>query len=906
MKNEPFNTSVREPEAAGPAEPEDLAPFGLEGPDDAWLEQFRAADVCSTLGTLGAYVIIEEIAGGGQGVVYRARQPGTGRDVAIKRLRSAALASAGARERFEREIATAAGLRHANIVRVFGVEVVERQPLLILEWIEGRPLNAWARGAPSSKEGVRERIRAFIKVCQAVHHAHQRGIIHRDLKPSNILVDASGEPHVLDFGLATVLTTEGTEGTERTTEVGEQFVGTPIYASPEQLSDPSAIDIRTDVYSLGVILYELLTGGRPYGGGGTLAEARRVVGVSDVPRPSSRSAAVDRELDAIVLKALAREPDARYASVEALSGDLQRYLSGEPVLAHPRSRWYVLRKMMLRNRTAAALSAGIFVVAVAFGVVSTVLAARLAERQRAAARAQEDEARARHVAQRVSDFLQSTLAGAGPAQRGPDTTLIDALHEAGRRAERELAGEPEVAAEVYFTIGRTLRSLWMSEALPHLRRAVELKRQVLGDRHPQVAACLSVLGTALSNRRDPEAVAVQQEALSIRRQLYGEEHPDVAESRMRLAYALFHTPPARWDEAARLFDEALALYRRLPDAAPRDLACCLHNYGYMRYKQSRTREALPMYREALHLLRDAKDDPYYVECLYGYAFLLAYVGLYDECVATLDEAIPMVHRSYGESRTHALLHRRATAHLQLGNVLAARADAVAAIELRCRILAGESPEDDSGLSAVAMSLHRLGGDESAELDVERVVGALTSVGADTRAKLLDDIRVLAEVEGRRQPEAAEALLNGVLAITRSAGDDGRADTAEVLATMAEVQLARGDAIGAERTWRECLAVRESLDSIGRGPLAAAGGGLGEVLTAQGRYEEAEPLLIDCYEHRRNAHGDACERTRQDVERLAVLFEAWGRKESAAEYRADVAECLALKQSLAAQTSPLKP
>src|SRR5688572_13486081 len=326
----------------------DSSLFGFDS--EEWIERLRSARTAEELGTLGPYEILGEVGRGGQGVVFRARQPGTGRPIALKRLLAGSLASEATLRRFEREVEAAVAMSHPGIVTVYGVELIDGSPVLAMEWVEGVELTRWAEGRSRA-----EILGVFLLVCDAVQHAHQRGVLHRDLKPSNVLVDGSGRPRVLDFGLAKLVADPRASVTSN-----GQFVGTPAYAAPEQVLGTD-VDARADVYSLGAMLFEMLTARRVIEGEGFSALAH-AVGHEPPPRPSSFERSIPRELDAIVLQALARERETRYQSVDALSADVRRYLAGEAVLAHPPGAWYLLRKLVARNRVAAALAA-LFVVA---------------------------------------------------------------------------------------------------------------------------------------------------------------------------------------------------------------------------------------------------------------------------------------------------------------------------------------------------------------------------------------------------------------------------------------------------------------------------------------------------------------------------------------------------------------
>lgn len=362
------------PPAAGPL-PRAL---GFDLSDDGWLRLVGIYRNPENLGSLGEYQLETELGRGGQGVVYRAVQPRTGRIVAIKRLTSIAGGSASFQSRFDREIRVSAALNHPNIVGVHGSDVVDGNVLLIMEYIPGVPFDRWVvsgSDAVSRRRDILDILPVFEKICAALTHAHQRGVIHRDLKPSNVLVDAGDEPHVLDFGLARLLSPFANDTTFRSHTTG--FLGTPAYAAPEQFGEGDGeIDVRTDVYSLGCMLYQALTGKLPYGDTKSFGAMVRAIQDDDPPRPSGLCAGLDREVDVIVLRALAKRKDDRYPSVEALKEDLRRYRVGLPVIAHPPSACYQARKLIRRHRVAFLFSSTLLGLIITFAVVAGVLAVR--------------------------------------------------------------------------------------------------------------------------------------------------------------------------------------------------------------------------------------------------------------------------------------------------------------------------------------------------------------------------------------------------------------------------------------------------------------------------------------------------------------------------------------------------
>lgn len=303
------------------------------------------------------YDIQKQIGRGGMGIVYKALQVSTKRVVALKLLLEGPFASDMARRRFEREVALSAALKHNNIIPIYDSGNVDGRMYYAMEYIFGTSLTDHLK---INKPDLRQRMQIFIKICGAVSHAHQRGVIHRDLKPTNILVDGTNEPHVLDFGLAKA----GMFG-DPTASMTAQIVGTPAYMSPEQASgDPSGIDIRTDVYALGVMLYEMLTGEMPYDTNVSMGKILHNIAQAEPRPPSKFNPKIDGEVTAILLKALEKSKDTRYQSVDALSSDVQHYLAGEPISAKPPSGMYLLRKVVLKHKVVVGVAAFAIIAAI--------------------------------------------------------------------------------------------------------------------------------------------------------------------------------------------------------------------------------------------------------------------------------------------------------------------------------------------------------------------------------------------------------------------------------------------------------------------------------------------------------------------------------------------------------------
>jgi tetratricopeptide (TPR) repeat protein len=482
------------------------------------------ADLDGELGAghvLGDYKIVSLIGAGGMGEVYLAEDISLGRKVAIKLVRHG-FGHAHLVRHFRREEQILAALNHPNIARLYGAASTPNgAPYFVMEYVEGEPLDQYCKARALT---IAERLQLFRKGCAAVAYAHQHLVIHRDLKPANIRVTAEGEPKLLDFGIAKLLEADEIEQT-----ITLPAAMTPEYASPEQVRGEN-MTTASDVYSLGVVLYELLTGCRPYQIKSRRPdEIARVITEQEPARPSTAIAkrtdfpkseirnpkSLRGDLDNIALMALRKEPERRYSSVAQFSDDIRRHLEGRPVIARRDTVGYRAAKFVRRNRVAVSAAALILVVIVAGLIVALWQAGK--------ARAQRD------VAQRINTFLQDMLGAAAPDVKGVDVKVADVLSDASSRAKTELANQPQVMADVLMTLGRTYIALGKYQpAEANLRAALEASLKANGELHPTTATTMGWLGLALANlNKIAEGEQISRKAVELQRKLHPQGHEDL-------------------------------------------------------------------------------------------------------------------------------------------------------------------------------------------------------------------------------------------------------------------------------------------------------------------------------------------------------------------------------------------
>jgi tetratricopeptide (TPR) repeat protein len=555
-----------------------------------------------TAAKIGRYRIIRLLGEGGMGAVYQAEQDQPRRLVALKVIKSS-LSSPSLLRRFEQESEALARLHHPGIAQVYDAGTADSgtgvQPFFAMEFIAGgQPVTEYAE---AHHLNTQQRLELMVEICDAVQHAHQRGIIHRDLKPANILVDEHGHPKILDFGVARV-TDSDTQAT-RQTDLG-QLIGTLSYMSPEQaLADPLELDTRSDVYALGVILYELLAGKLPYTLSKKLHEAVSTIREQDPAALSSVSRLYRGDLETVVAKAMEKDKARRYGSAAALAADLRRYLKDEPILARPASASYQLYKFARRNRALVAGVAAVFVVLVAGVVVSTWEAVR--------ARAAERRANSETAATKaINDFLANDLlAQANPERQSdpgikpdPDLKVRTVLDRAAARIVGRF-DEPEIEASIRDTIGRTYTSLGVyQEAQKQLESALELRRRALGPGNPKTLKTALNLGVAVDFfGKYSEAETIDKKTLEALRRVLGPENPDTLDCMKNLSRV--YSDQGKYAQAEALYKQTLEIQRRVLGPEHRQTLGSMVNLGWVYIYQGKFAEAEALFKQSLEIQR---------------------------------------------------------------------------------------------------------------------------------------------------------------------------------------------------------------------------------------------------------------------------------------------------------------
>jgi serine/threonine-protein kinase len=718
-----------------------------------------------------------------------------------------------------------------------------------MEFVDGERITEYIRRRNLS---LVDKLKLFRDVCSAVQHAHQNLIVHRDLKPSNIMVTTSsnekgGAPKLLDFGIAKLLAPDPGEAVTRT-ETAVRLM-TPDYASPEQARG-GLITTATDVYSLGVVLYELLTARRPYQfETSSPFEIDRAIWETQAPPPSEAASRQDGarsklarqlagDLDNIVMMALRREPERRYQSVEQFSEDIRRYLEGMPIVARKDTFRYRTGKLIRRHKAGVAILS-LLVILAAVTAVQSVRIAR--ERDRAN---QESAA-----AQAVTRSLVAMFEFADPAKaRGNAITAMELLDQGAEKVVRELKDQPVVQAKLLDTIGQLYQSIGLYDReQPLLEEALKLLRQAQGNESSDVATILNHLGEVASLKGDYEkSESLYREALEMQLKLLGPENKDVAKSLGNLGELLVQR--GKLGEAEGLLNNALTLRRKLFGEEHDEVANSLTNLGRLMSENGKFSEAESLYQQALKIRRKlhAGDHPLVAHGLNNLAAMLQEQGDFNGAKNLFRDAL----------------------------------------EMRVRLLGEQHPDVAVSMANLASALQDTGDYVESELLYRRTIALRIKLFGEEHPKLATTMNNLATLlRDKGNYKDAELLFWKALEIRRRKLGEDHQEVGTSLRNLGGGFYLKGEYDKAEKFQRQAIDVYQKSLKPDHWMIHRSRSSLGECLVRLRRYREAEEELLTAFAGLKAALDDRHAETRKAVSRLIDLYESWSKPDQAQPYRA---------------------
>ena len=870
-------------------------------------------------GTLiGRYKLLQKLGEGGFGSVYLAEQQEPVRRMVALKIIKLGMDTRKVVARFEAERQALALMDHPNIAKVLdGGSTDTGRPYFVMELVKGVPIT---RYCDDHKFGVRQRLELFMHVCQAVQHAHQKGIIHRDLKPSNVLIseqDGAALPKIIDFGIAKA--TAGQMLTDKTMFTAfEHFIGTRPYMSPEQTGPSLDIDTRSDIYSLGVLLYELLTGKTPFEskrlGEAGYGEVCRIICEEDPPRPSTRVSTLEAseqttiaqrrqsdppnlasvlrgDLDWIVMKALEKNRTRRYETANGLAMDLRRFVHNEPVLARPPSGGYRLRKLIQRHKVVFASSSAVLIAL----LLGLGLSTWLFIRERAAREQTKIQAsRSREVA----ELLKEMLAGVAPSvSRGRDTTmLLEILDKSAQRVRTALTNQPLVAAELLGVMGRVyceLGELDKAERL-HTNALALCRREPLET--IELADSMAALASVWRRQgKLQDSEKLLRQALGLRARLHGNKSPAYDNSLMTLAQIL--TDEGRLREAEKTQRQVIGLRRKYSPEISLEMADAFKGLASILYAQKRLSEAEELDRKALGIERQlaGSNSPEMAMTINDLATVLFLQNRFSEAKDLFREAVLITEKSLSPDHPARLqlMANLATCLGEEGHYAEAEKSQRELLEARRRALGAKHPkiaESLSNLAKLMQAQHLL---EEAELNARDALSLRREVLGERNIEVAGSLNQMAGILQEEQKlDEAESSARRALDLNRELRGPDHQEVAASLYTLASVLLRAGKLDAAEQQARAAeFLYQKILPDDWR--LYSAQSLRGAILAKQGRYAEAETLLKAGYNgiKERESKISVMNRFRlvQAVERALELYETWGKPDEAARWQAKLAE-----------------
>jgi serine/threonine protein kinase/Tfp pilus assembly protein PilF len=789
----------------------------------------------STIGEIISekYKLLEELGSGGMGVVYKAEQiKPVKRSVALKIIKLG-MDTRQVVARFETERQALAVMNHPNIAKVFDGGATETgRPYFVMELIRGVPITEYC---DKHKLTTRERLELFIQVCQAVQHAHQKGIIHRDLKPSNTLVLVQEDepiPKIIDFGIAKATEHSLTEKT-LFTEQG-LLIGTPEYMSPEQAEMTGLdVDTRTDIYSLGVMLYVLLVGVLPFDSKSLreagYAEIQRIIREEEPPKastrlsklgdtqtsiakhrqtdPSSLQRLLKGDLDWITLKAMAKDRTHRYASASELVSDIERYLKNEPVSASPPSTAYRMKKHIRRHKTGV-VAVSLVVLAMLIGIAGTTLGLLKARRAERVARNEAQTSR------QISDFLVDLFEVSDPSEaRGNTITAREILDTGAEKIDLELEDEPLVRGRLMNTIGEVYTSLGLyNDALPLLEKGLAIREQALNSDDTAVAESLESLGNLFWRKGDYEkAQSLHERALTIREEAYGPEHVTVASSLNNLAN-LQHEA-GNYEDAKLLYERALEIWEKTSGPEDTDVAKGLNNLGLLSYQMGNYDEARHLLERALAINEKAfgSEHPGLTNALLNLGMVFKAMGKHEEARLHYEHSLAIEEKTFGPEHPHlgSTLSNLAILYATTANFEAARPLFERVLAINEKAFGPEHPNVGSDVTNLGILNAQMGNFDVARQLLERGLAVKEKALGPDHPRVANDMNNLASLlRDMGDSEAARPLIERALAIREKALGPEHTLVAASLNDLANALVETGEFTGVKPHFERALAIRE--------------------------------------------------------------------------------------------------